>query len=120
MNHVFIGVIVVAVVGNAAEHATAVTMAIKNKMDLAVHIAVGSSLQVALFVAPVLVFASLLLGHARPLDLHFTPMELVAVIASILVLALVSHDGETYWMEGVMLLAVYLIFAMAFYHWPAE
>jgi Ca2+:H+ antiporter len=120
MNHVFIGVIVIAVVGNAAEHATAVTMAIKNKMDLSVHIAVGSSLQIALFVAPVLVFASLLMGHARPLDLHFTPIELVAVIASILVLALVSHDGETHWMEGVMLLAVYLIFAMAFYHWPAE
>ena len=118
MNAIFIGVIVVAVVGNAAEHATAVRVAMKNQMDLAFHIAVGSSLQIALFVAPVLVFASLVMGHAHPLDLHFTPLELVAVIASIGILALVSQDGESHWMEGVMLLAVYLIFALAFYHLP--
>jgi Ca2+:H+ antiporter len=118
MNPVFIGVIVVAVIGNAAEHATAVRVAMKNKMDLAFHIAVGSSLQIALFVAPVLVFASLLMGHPQPLDLHFTPLELVAVMASILALALISFDGESHWMEGVMLLAVYLIFALAFYHLP--
>jgi Ca2+:H+ antiporter len=118
LGSVFIGVIVVAVVGNAAEHSTAVLMAVRNKMDLAFHIAVGSSLQIALFVAPVLVFASLAMGQAPPLDLHFTPLELVAVIASIGVLALVSQDGESHWMEGVMLLAVYLIFALAFYHFP--
>jgi Ca2+:H+ antiporter len=118
MNAVFIGVIVVAVVGNAAEHSTAVLVALKNKMDLSVNIAVGSSIQIALFVAPLLVFASLLMGHAHPLDLHFTPMETIAVILSVGVLALVCMDGESHWMEGIMLLAVYLMFALAFYHLP--
>ena len=117
-NDVFVGVIVVAVVGNAAEHSTAVTAAVKNRMDLSVTIAVGSSLQVALFVAPVLVFASLVPGMGPPLDLHFTPMEVIAVAASVGVLALVSHDGESHWLEGALLLAVYLIFALAFYHLP--
>lgn len=115
---VFVGVIVVAVIGNAAEHSTAVLMALRDKMDLAVHIAIGSSLQIALFVAPVLVLATLLLGHARPLDLHFTLMETAAVVLSVAVLALVSQDGETHWMEGAMLLGVYLILALAFYHLP--
>jgi Ca2+:H+ antiporter len=118
MNSVFVGVIVVAIIGNAAEHSTAVLMALKNKMDLAVHIAVGSSIQIALFVAPVLVLASALMGHDPALDLHFTPMELVAVISAIVVLSLVSQDGETHWLEGAMLLAVYVIFALAFYHLP--
>lgn len=119
MNETFIGVIVVAIVGNAAEHSTAVLMAMKNKMDLAVTIAVGSSLQIALFVAPVLVFASMLMGHTHPLDLHFTPLELIAVVLSVAVLSLVSQDGESHWLEGAMLLAVYFIFALAFYHLPA-
>ena len=88
----------------------------KNKMDLSVNIAVGSGIQMALFVAPVLVFASMLMGHERPLDLHFTPMEIVAVIVSIAVLAQVAQDGESHWLEGVMLLAVYAILALAFYH----
>ena len=117
-NEVFVGVIVVAVVGNAAEHSTAVMAAVKNRMDLSVTIAVGSSLQVALFLAPVLVFASLLLVPGQPLDLHFTPMEVIAVATSVGVLALVSHDGESHWLEGALLLAVYLIFALAFYHLP--
>src|SRR5262249_29980636 len=86
MPHVFVGVIMVAIIGNAAEHSTAVLVAMKNKMDLAVNIAVGSSLQIALFVTPVLVFASLLMGHSPPLDLRFTEMEVVAVFASIIVL----------------------------------
>jgi Ca2+:H+ antiporter len=116
MSQVFVGVIVVAIVGNAAEHSTAVLVALKNKMDLSVNIAVGSGIQVALFVAPTLVFASMLMGHDRPLDLHFTPMEIVAVIVSIAVLALVAQDGESHWLEGVMLLAVYAILALAFYH----
>jgi Ca2+:H+ antiporter len=106
MSQVFVGVIVVAIVGNAAEHSTAVLVALKNKMDLSVNIAVGSGIQVALFVAPALVFASMFMGHDRPLDLHFTPMEIVAVIVSIAVLALVAQDGESHWLEGVMLLAV--------------
>lgn len=116
MSRVFVGVIVVAVVGNAAEHSTAVLVALKNKMDLAVNIAIGSSIQIALFVAPVLVFASMLMGHDQPLDLHFTPMEIVAVIASIAILSLIAQDGESHWFEGIMLLAVYAILALAFYH----
>jgi Ca2+:H+ antiporter len=118
MTPVFVGVIVVAVVGNAAEHSTAVLMAWKNKMDLSFNVAVGSSIQIALFVAPVLVFASLLMG--KPMDLHFTPLEVIALISSIAVLALVAQDGESHWMEGVMLLAVYFIFAMAFFYLPPE
>jgi Ca2+:H+ antiporter len=116
MSAVFVGVIVVAIVGNAAEHSTAVLMAMKNQMDLAVNIAVGSGIQIALFVAPVLVFASLAMGHEHPLDLHFTLMEIVALTISIAVLALVAQDGESHWLEGVMLLAVYAILALAFYH----
>jgi Ca2+:H+ antiporter len=119
LNQVFVGVIVVAIVGNAAEHSTAVLMAMKNKMDLALQIAVGSSIQVALFVAPVLVFASMFMGHSRPLDLHFTPLELIALVISVAVLALVSQDGESHWMEGAMLLAVYFILGLSFYHLPA-
>jgi Ca2+:H+ antiporter len=118
MTELFVGVIVVAVIGNAAEHSTAVVMALKNKMDLAVNIAVGSGIQIALFVAPVLVLASVLMGHQPILDLHFTLLEVIAVVVAISVLALVSHDGETHWMEGIMLLAVYLMLAFAFYHLP--
>jgi Ca2+:H+ antiporter len=119
MNGIFVGVIVVAVVGNAAEHASAVQMAWRNRFDVSVQIAVSSSTQIALFVAPVLVFASLLTGHAQPLDLHFTPLEVAAVILCVAVVALVSHDGESNWLEGAMLLALYLILALAFYNLPA-
>ncbi|MBI4400033.1 MAG: calcium/proton exchanger [Nitrospirae bacterium] len=116
LTQVFVGVILVALVGNAAEHSTAVVVAIKNKMDLAFGIAVGSSLQIALFVAPVLVFASYLLGS--PLDLIFTPFEVAAVTISVLVVGFVAMDGESHWMEGVMLVGVYLILATAFYFLP--
>jgi Ca2+:H+ antiporter len=118
MNHVFIGVIVLAVIGNAAEHSTAVLVAMKNQMDLAVTIAIGSSIQVALFVAPVLVLAGMLMGV--PLDLHFSIMEVVAVVISIGIMSMVSQDGETHWMEGAMLLAVYVMLGLAFYHLPPE
>lgn len=118
MNRVFIGVIVVAIIGNAAEHSTAVLVARKNQMDLAVHIAVGSSIQVALFVAPVLVLAGFLMG--RHIDLHFSLMEVVAVAIAVAVMSLVSQDGETHWLEGALLLAVYFILALAFYHLPVE
>ncbi|MCI0377067.1 MAG: calcium/proton exchanger [Gemmataceae bacterium] len=117
MNKVFVGVIVVAVIGNAAEHSTAVLVAIKNKMDLAVTIAIGSSIQVALFVAPVLVFAGMLMG--QNMDLHFSLMEVVTVSMAIAVLALVAQDGESHWMEGALLLGVYVIIALAFYHLPS-
>lgn len=117
LTQVFIGVILVALVGNAAEHSTAVLVAMKNKMDLALGIAVGSSLQIALFVAPVLVFASYALG--APLDLIFTPFEVAAVTISVLIVGFVAMDGESHWMEGTMLVAVYLILVIAFYFLPA-
>jgi Ca2+:H+ antiporter len=113
MSDIFVGVFVVALVGNAAEHSTAILVARKNKMDLAVQIAVGSSLQIALLIAPTLVFVSYLFG--RPLDLLFTTFEIAAVALSIGVLNLIALDGESNWMEGVLLLAVYAILGMAFY-----
>lgn len=116
MSSVFVGVIVLAIIGNAAEHSTAVLMALKNQMDLAMNIAIGSSIQVALFVAPALVFASYAFGH--PLDLLFTPFEIVAVVMTVFILSLVANDGESHWMEGVLLLAVYLIFGIAFFFLP--
>jgi Ca2+:H+ antiporter len=116
MSSIFVGVIVVAIVGNAAEHSTAILVAMKNKMDLSFTIAVGSGIQIALLIAPLLVFASMAIGHARPLDLHFSPMEVVAIAIAIIVLAQVAQDGETHWLEGAMLLAVYTILALAFYH----
>jgi len=117
LTQVFVGVILVALVGNAAEHSTAVMVAVKNKMDLAYGIAVGSSLQIALLVAPVLVFASYLFG--APLDLIFTPFEVAAVTISVLSVGLVALDGESNWMEGVMLVGVYLMLAIAFFFLPA-
>ena len=91
-------------------------VAVKNKMDLAYGIAVGSSLQIALLVAPLLVFASYLLG--TPLDLIFTPFEVAAVTISVLSVGLVAMDGESNWMEGIMLVGVYLMLAMAFFYPP--
>ncbi|HEY3217341.1 MAG TPA: calcium/proton exchanger [Candidatus Eisenbacteria bacterium] len=114
---VFVGVIVVAVIGNAAEHSTAVLMAIKNQMDLALNIAIGSSLQIALFVAPVLVFASYLVPDG-PMDLRFSLFEVLAVMIAVAVVNLVAQDGESNWLEGALLLAVYLVLATAFYFLP--
>jgi len=105
--------ILVALVGKAAEHSTAVLMAMKNKMDLAFGIAVGSSLQIALLVAPVLVFTSYLVG--APLDLIFTPFEVAAVTVSVMILGFITIDGESHWMEGMMLVGVYVMLAIAFY-----
>lgn len=117
MSEVFVGVILVALIGNAAEHSTAVLVAMKDKMDLAIHIAVGSSIQIALFVAPVLVFLSYLVGP-QPMDLVFTTFEVVAVSLAVGIIALIALDGESHWMEGVQLLAVYVILGMAFYFLP--
>jgi Ca2+:H+ antiporter len=117
MNSVFIGVIVVAVIGNAAEHSTAITVARKNRMDLSYGIAIGSSIQVALFVAPVLVFASHVIGPA-PMNLVFTPLEVVAIALAILIIEQTASDGESNWLEGVQLLSVYVILAMVFYFLP--
>ena len=112
----FTGVIVVPIIGNAAEHATAVTVAMKNKMDLSVSVAVGSSLQIALFVAPVLILAGLLLG--QPMDLNFNPFELVAVVVAVLIANSVSSDGRSDWLEGALLLAAYAVLGLAFYFHP--
>jgi Ca2+:H+ antiporter len=116
VTEVFVGVIVVAIVGNAAEHSTAIVMAMKNKMDLSVGIAIGSSLQIALFVAPVLIFLSYLFG--RPMDLEFSVPEVLAVVASVYILFQISEDGETNWIEGVQLLSVYVILGILFFYLP--
>ncbi len=112
----FVGVILIAIIGNAAEHLTAVTVAMKNKMNLAMNIAIGSSLQVAFFVAPVLVFIGFFIG--RQLNLRFEEFELISLIVSILIVNRVSSDGESNWFEGLQLLAAYLIIAVAFYLHP--
>lgn len=112
----FTGVILLPIVGNAAEHATAVTVAMKNKMDLSVSVAVGSSLQIALFVAPVLVIAGWLMG--KPMDLDFNPFELVAVAVAVLITNSISSDGRSNWLEGTLLLAAYAVLGLAFYFHP--
>jgi Ca2+:H+ antiporter len=118
MTKVFVGVILVAIIGNAAEHSTAVLMALKNKMDLAINIAVGSSIQIALFVAPMLVFLSYAIGPQGPMDLLFTNLEVIAIVLSVAIMALIAQDGESNWMEGVQLLAVYTILGIAFFYLP--
>ena len=117
LTQVFVGVIVVAVIGNAAEHSTAILVAAKNQMDLALHIAIGSSIQIALFVAPVLVFTSYLMPHG-PMDLRFTPFEVLAVAISMGIVNLVAQDGESNWLEGTLMLAVYCILGIGFFFLP--
>ena len=117
LTEVFVGVIVVAIVGNAAEHSTAVLVARKNHMDLALNIAVGSSIQIALLVAPLLVFASYFIGPA-PLDLRFTVFEVLSVGIAVFIANSVAQDGESNWLEGALLLAVYVILGIAFYFLP--
>jgi Ca2+:H+ antiporter len=116
LTEVFVGVIIVAIIGNAAEHSSAILMAMRNKMDLSIGIAVGSSLQIALFVAPLLIFASYLFG--RPMNLEFTIPEVVAVFAAILIVEQICSDGESNWIEGVQLLSVYAILGILFYFLP--
>jgi Ca2+:H+ antiporter len=113
LSEFFIGAIVVAIVGNAAEHWVAVLVAYKNKMDLAVNIAIGSSTQIALFVAPVLVLLSFAFGD-HPMPFVFNGFELAAVILAVVIANSVTSEGESNWFEGVQLLAVYVIFALAF------
>lgn len=116
MTELFVGVIVVALVGNAAENSTAVIMARRNKMDVSMAIATGASTQIALFVAPVLVFLSVAVGH--PMTLVFNGFEIAAIVLSVLIVEMISSDGETNWFEGAQLLAVYAIVAVAFYFVP--
>jgi Ca2+:H+ antiporter len=117
LSEFFLGIILIPIVGNVAEHFVAVQVAARNQMELSVEIAVSSSLQVALFVAPLLVFVSLLLGH--PLTLIFNQFELLALVAAVVITALVASDGESNWLEGAALLAVYLILGIAFFLLPA-
>ncbi|MBZ5507584.1 MAG: calcium/proton exchanger [Acidobacteriia bacterium] len=116
MTELFVGVIVVALVGNAAENSTAILMARRNKMELSMAIATGASTQIALFVAPVLVFLSVAIGH--PMSLVFNGFEIAAIVLSVLIVEMISSDGETNWFEGAQLLAVYAIVAVAFYFVP--
>jgi Ca2+:H+ antiporter len=112
----FVGVIVLAVVGNAAEHASAVHMAMQGRMDLALSVALESSKQIALFAAPVLVLASGFLGV--PMSLEFTPLETVGMGVSVLAVTLIALDGRSNWLEGAMLLGLYAILGVAFYFTP--
>jgi Ca2+:H+ antiporter len=114
---IFAGVIFLALVGNAAEAMNAVGFARKDKMDLSLGIAVGASTQVALFVAPMLVFVGYLIG--QPMDLHFTFFEVVAIVLAVTAVSHLTSDGECHWMEGVMLVAVYLMLAIGFFFLPA-
>ncbi|GIL15918.1 MAG: calcium/proton exchanger [Chloroflexota bacterium] len=116
LSELFVGVIIVPIIGNAAEHLVAVEMALKNRMELSIGIAVGSSLQIALFVAPVLVFIALLFG--QQLTLVFNQFEIAALIAAVLITALIALDGESNWLEGAQLLIVYVILAIAFFFLP--
>jgi Ca2+:H+ antiporter len=112
-SELFIGVIIVAIVGNAAEHASAIIMAYKNKMNVAVEIAIGSTLQIAMFVAPVLVLVSLLFPVQMPLV--FSLPELIAMATAVLLTIVLSNDGDTNWFEGATMLAAYIIMGIGFY-----
>ena len=112
LSELFVGIIVMPIIGNAAEHSTAVMMALKNKMNVSIEIAIGSSLQIILFVAPILIFLSLFF---TPMSIIFNEFELVALIVSVFIANRVSNDGESNWLEGVQLLAVYFIIAASFF-----
>ena len=116
MTPIFTGIIFLALVGNAAEAMNAVGFARKDQMDLSFGIAVGASTQVALFVAPVLVFAGYLMG--KPMDLHFTAFEIAAIVLAVTIVSRQTSDGECHWMEGVMLISVYLMLAIGFFFLP--
>jgi Ca2+:H+ antiporter len=111
LSEFFVGIILIPIIGNAAEHSTAIVMALKNKMDVAVEIAIGSSLQVILFVTPVLVFLSLFF---TPMSIIFNLFELISLVVAVFIANRVVSDGESNWLEGVQLLAVYLIIAFSF------
>ncbi len=116
LTETFVGVVILAIIGNAAEHSTAVWAALKNNMELSIGVSIGSSMQVALFVTPVLVFASYAFG--QPMDLEFTMAEIVAIVLAVWIAGQITGDGESNWLEGVQLLSVYLILAILFYFLP--
>jgi Ca2+:H+ antiporter len=113
LSQFFVGIILIPIIGNAAEHSSAVLMAYKNRMDLVVNIALGSSVQVALLVAPLLVFLGLVIG--QPMDLAFTTFEVAAVVLAVWIASSIVFDGESNWLEGAYLLVVYGMLAVAFY-----
>lgn len=113
VNAIFLGAVVIGIIGNVPEHLTAVQMALKNKVDITIGIASGSGAQVAIFVTPLLVLISALQGHA--LALIFTPFELIGMFAAAMILIIVSYDGRSNWFEGVQLIAVYVVLAAGFY-----
>ena len=113
LSELFVGAFIVAIIGNAAEHSAAVMLALKNKIGAAVEIAVGSSLQIALFVAPVLIFVSLLFG--QPMDILFSDIELAAIAGAVLIATSISRDGATTWYEGKLLLLVYIVLGVSFF-----
>jgi Ca2+:H+ antiporter len=114
----FVGIFVIAILGNAAEHATAITVALKNRMDLSLSIAIGSSVQVALFVAPMLVLASYFIGPA-PMDLAFPRGLVLTVLLSVLITAQVASTGRSDWLKGIQLLAVYVVLGLTFFFLPS-
>lgn len=116
MSELFAGIVIIPIIGNISENVVGVQLALQNDMDFSMVISLGASLQVALFVAPLLVFLSIVLGH--PLNLVFTPLELVTVGFGALTVALIASDGESNWLEGVELVAVYAIVALAFFFYP--
>lgn len=113
ISRLFVGLIVVPIIGNAAEHSSAILLAYRNKVEIAVEIAIGSSTQIAIFVAPVLVFVSLLAGH--PMNFVFSAPEIAAVTAATAVLSFIALDGRANWFEGAELIATYVILAISFY-----
>ncbi len=116
LSQLFTGVIILPIIGNAAEHATAITVALKNKMDLSLSVAVGSSMQIALFVAPLLVIIGAFIG--QPMDLDFNNFELLTVAVAVLVANSISGDGKSNWLEGTLLLATYAVISLSFYFHP--
>jgi Ca2+:H+ antiporter len=117
LSELFVGVMLVPLVGNVAEHLVAVQVALKNQMELSIGIAVGSALQIAIFVAPVLILVSQFVGP-EPMTLVFNQFELVALVAAVLITIMISIDGRSTWLEGAQLIALYVIIGVAFYYVP--
>jgi Ca2+:H+ antiporter len=109
----FVGAVIIGIVGNAAEHTSAIILARKGKIDLSIGIAAGSGTQIALFVVPILVIAGIIIG--KPFTLVFTIFELVSIFLAAIILNLIAHDGKSNWFEGLMLTTVYVIIAIGFY-----
>jgi len=120
ITHVFIGLVLLPIVGNAAEHVTAVSVAMKNKMDLAIGVAIGSSMQIALFVSPLMVIIGWGINPATPMTLFFGTFETAVMFISVLIVNYLIQDGESNWLEGVMLLSTYAIVAIAIFYLPEQ